>query len=1011
MTPKTLTDLHKKNQGKVSDKWSSYLDQYERLFNPLRDRTISLFEIGIQNGGSLEILSKYFPRAKVFVGCDIDQKCSKLIYQDPRINLVIGDANQKKIQKEVIQKGGPFDVVIDDGSHRSGDIIKSFVNYFPHLVDNGMYVIEDLHCSYWEDFEGGLFAPYSSMMFFKQLTDLINYEHWGVSKDFTEILEGFSVQYDLKFKQDVLKKIESIEFLNSMCVIRKSSGKPSGLGLRLVCGKDNVVSDAVKKVNLTKSIPPSQVNNVFSKKGERDVQLQLLNQTLGEREFCISELKKSRSWRLTKPFRSLKDFLEGIRATVICGYKDVFVSIWQSTLVNIVGRDRIKSLLFFCGFFHNTGSYISWKADRETRDSWRQRFLDKYSSDSKNLGNYFVKKINYSTKLESSIRFIAFYLPQFHEIKENNKWWGKGFTEWTNVRPAKPNFFGHYQPHIPDLELGHYDLLSSDIFPKQIELAKNYGIDGFCFYVYWFNGRRLLEKPLENYLQDKSLDLPFCLCWANENWTRSWDGLEANVLLAQNHSPEDDIDFIKNFSQFFLDKRYIKINEKPLLVIYRPNLFPDMKSTSNRWRAWCRNNGFGEIYLAYTQSFECVDPDTYGLDGAIEFPPNNATPPEVTKYIPDLEKSFKGKIFDWSVFPERSESYKNPGYELYRGVCPSWDNTARKKKSAFVFLNSSPTGYGKWLFNAILDTCKRFADPDKRIIFINAWNEWAEGAHLEPDQKYGYGYLSETRRAKIRLRYSNLQAAGLSSSSSPKLLILIHAYYLDVFFNILEMIKKLNSIEFDVLITTTPDNYREIESATQTFARKVKIVIHQNKGRDVLPFIKELPAIINSGYEFVIKLHTKKSLHRDDGDSWRDELLSNLLSKKCVDKNMQIFQEFKDVGLIGPSGNVVPLSYYWGSNKKNVINLSKVMGVNSQELNYIPFVAGTIFIARVDALKPLAALNLTEEQFESECGQLDGTLAHAIERLIAVSATSAGYRVVSSDLEVNLNFKYAVRTI
>ena len=602
-------------------------------------------------------------------------------------------------------------------------------------------------------------------------------------------------------------------------------------------------------------------------------------------------------------------------------------------------------------------------------------------------------------------------MPQFHEIKENNKWWGKGFTEWTNVRPAKPNFFGHYQPHIPDLELGHYDLLSSDIFPKQIELAKNYGIDGFCFYVYWFNGRRLLEKPLENYLQDKSLDLPFCLCWANENWTRSWDGLEANVLLAQNHSPEDDIDFIKNFSQFFLDKRYIKINEKPLLVIYRPNLFPDMKSTSNRWRAWCRNNGFGEIYLAYTQSFECVDPDTYGLDGAIEFPPNNATPPEVTKYIPDLEKSFKGKIFDWSVFPERSESYKNPGYELYRGVCPSWDNTARKKKSAFVFLNSSPTGYGKWLFNAILDTCKRFADPDKRIIFINAWNEWAEGAHLEPDQKYGYGYLSETRRAKIRLRYSNLQAAGLSSSSSPKLLILIHAYYLDVFFNILEMIKKLNSIEFDVLITTTPDNYREIESATQTFARKVKIVIHQNKGRDVLPFIKELPAIINSGYEFVIKLHTKKSLHRDDGDSWRDELLSNLLSKKCVDKNMQIFQEFKDVGLIGPSGNVVPLSYYWGSNKKNVINLSKVMGVNSQELNYIPFVAGTIFIARVDALKPLAALNLTEEQFESECGQLDGTLAHAIERLIAVSATSAGYRVVSSDLEVNLNFKYAVRTI
>jgi len=212
------------------------------------------------------------------------------------------------------------------------------------------------------------------------------------------------------------------------------------------------------------------------------------------------------------------------------------------------------------------------------------------------------------------------------------------------------------------------------------------------------------------------------------------------------------------------------------------------------------------------------------------------------------------------------------------------------------------------------------------------------------------------------------------------------------------------------LITTTADNYSAIERVTHNFKRKVKIVIHQNKGRDVLPFMKELPAIINSGYEFVIKLHTKKSLHRDDGNSWRSELLSNLLSKNCVDKNMQIFEEFEDVGLIGPCGNVVPMSYYWGGNAKNVTNFSKMMGVNSQELDHIPFVAGTMFIARVDALKPLAALNLAEEQFESECGQVDGTVAHAIERLISVSATSAGYRVVSSDLEVNLNFKYAVRT-
>jgi hypothetical protein len=265
MTSKSLIDFYKHNQGKVSDKWTSNLEKYESLFSPLRDKAISLFEIGIQNGGSLEIWSKYFLKAKVFVGCDIDKKCSNLVYQDSRINLVIGDANQKKIQEDIIKKGRSFDIVIDDGSHRSSDIIKSFVNYFPHVADNGLYIIEDLHCSYWEDFEGGLFAPYSSMMFFKYLTDLINYEHWGVSKSYTDILEGFNHQYDLKLKQDVLKNISSIEFLNSMCIIRKSSRKTPELGLRVIGGKDATILD-VRKFNSTESIPPSQINNVFSQR-------------------------------------------------------------------------------------------------------------------------------------------------------------------------------------------------------------------------------------------------------------------------------------------------------------------------------------------------------------------------------------------------------------------------------------------------------------------------------------------------------------------------------------------------------------------------------------------------------------------------------------------------------------------------------------------------------------------------------------------------------------------------
>jgi glycosyltransferase involved in cell wall biosynthesis/GT2 family glycosyltransferase len=301
---------------------------------------------------------------------------------------------------------------------------------------------------------------------------------------------------------------------------------------------------------------------------------------------------------------------------------------------------------------------------------------------------------------------------------------------------------------------------------RQVELAKLYGVGGFCFYFYWFNGRRPLEKPLENYLNDKALDLPFCLCWANENWTRRWDGRDWDILLAQHHSAEDDLAFIAHISKYLRDPRYIRIDGRPLVLLYRPGLLPAAKETVRRWREWCRNNGIGELYLAYSQSYEQLDPDAYDFDAAIEFPtgvePDNSALPRVKRGIKLLNKGFAGHILDWSDYARRSRNYANPAYKLFRGVCPSWDNTPRRKDTARILVNNSPAGYHEWLLNAIADTCLRFPDHDERLVFVNAWNEWAEGAYLEPDARNGYAYLEATRLALAGAAYVPLSREGVT---------------------------------------------------------------------------------------------------------------------------------------------------------------------------------------------------------------------------------------------------------
>jgi SAM-dependent methyltransferase len=483
----------------------------------------------------------------------------------------------------------------------------------------------------------------------------------------------------------------------------------------------------------------------------RGAQLAVAQQTL-------QGIYASNSWRLTAPLRwarrhAISRPSARLRETMARLRKDLSAkgrALWHTAPIAPAWKQRIKALAFSMlpALFRSSKAYRDWKNFTAPSQALEPHAADEVFTVPvlEHLPPTHVPLRTQQAPLVPPVRLIAFYLPQFHAIPENDEWWGKGFTEWTNVTRARPIFEGHYQPRVPG-ELGYYNLLDSSTQRRQVELAQLYGVGGFCFYYYWFGGKRLLEQPVENYLNDPALDLPFCLCWANENWSRRWDGLDRELLISQKHSPQDDLAFIERISTYLRDPRYIRIDGKPLLLVYRPSQLPAPRETAERWREWCRQNGVGEIYLAYTQSFDNVDPKDFGFDAAVEFPPNNSYPPNVTEGVKPLGGEIDCTIFDWQVFVERSRNYKRPKYPLFRSVCPSWDNTARRKRGGTVFVNNSPARYGEWLRNAIDETCSRTQNPDERLVFVNAWNEWAEGAHLEPDQGYGYAYLQATRDA------------------------------------------------------------------------------------------------------------------------------------------------------------------------------------------------------------------------------------------------------------------------
>ncbi len=347
-------------------------------------------------------------------------------------------------------------------------------------------------------------------------------------------------------------------------------------------------------------------------------------------------------------------------------------------------------------------------------------------------------------------RLLAFYLPQFHRIPENDAWWGKGFTDWTNLARAMPRFVGHLQPRVPR-DLGFYSLDDERVLPRQIALAKGAGLEGFVFYSYWFNRQPLLETPLARFMADKSLDFGFCAMWANENWTRRWDGLENEVLIAQEYRKRDDDALIAHFAAMFADSRYIRVQNRPLLMLYRPGLIPDARARIRKWREIFKTNHQEEPLLVMAQSLsDEYDPTPYGLDGAVEFPPHklSQSTPRLNGTLDLLDQDFDATVHDYADIAETSLRLPPPAFPLIKTIVPSWDNDPRREGKGLVIHGSTPAKYQDWL-EKLIDYSKQNPFHGERVLCVNAWNEWAEGAYLEPDLHSGGAYLNATARAVV----------------------------------------------------------------------------------------------------------------------------------------------------------------------------------------------------------------------------------------------------------------------
>lgn len=371
------------------------------------------------------------------------------------------------------------------------------------------------------------------------------------------------------------------------------------------------------------------------------------------------------------------------------------------------------------------------------------------------------------------VRPVAMYFPQLHPIPENDEWWGKGFTDWENVRQAKPQTEGHHQPRVP-LDQRYYDQSELDTLLWQVDLAREYGIYGFCHYHYWFDGKQLLETPTNLAMENPKLDFPFCLSWANETWSRRWDGQDSQILIQQTHPPEKS-SWKRHFDYLiraWSHKNALRVDDKPVFAIYRPHRIPQIGQMLDYWRELAAQHGIDDLYFIAQKQYEHpLAEQLEGFDAEFQFQPFEAIfSPQYKSPTPSLKQSRLAKVlralpdsmqdrfreikyryfqslsfhdYDW-VWQHIVEVREHPELTTFPGAFVDWDNTARYKNRATIFRGANPERFEYWFARLVESMPKR--NLPENLIFVNAWNEWAEGTYLEPDETNGFRYLEAIKR-------------------------------------------------------------------------------------------------------------------------------------------------------------------------------------------------------------------------------------------------------------------------